>query len=110
MVMATCSFSHFKPNKFSGREDITLSHFVFLIPDRDFRAIQDIGDAVVAPPGCFFSCFTSCVGTPTLSLYLNSLRKLDCVLFMLQVKHKSVLLAGIWLGSSQLLGEMSQLS
>lgn len=27
---------------------------------------------------------------------------------MLQVKHKSVLLAGIWLGSSQLLGEMSQ--
>lgn len=27
--MATCSFSHFKPSKFSGREDIILLHFVF---------------------------------------------------------------------------------
>lgn len=29
LVVATCSLSRFKPSKFSGREDITLLHFVF---------------------------------------------------------------------------------
>ena len=66
-------------------------------------------DAVIAPTGCFFQLFLiMCTYTHTVSLYLNSLRKLDCVLFMLRVKYKPMLLAEIWLGSSQKLGEMSQ--
>jgi len=65
--------------------------------------------AVIVPTGCFFPLFlVVCTYTHTVSLYLNSLRQLGCVLFMLGVKYKPVLLAEVWLGSSQKVGEISQ--
>lgn len=66
-------------------------------------------NTVIAPTGWFFQLFLNvCTYTHTVFLYLNSLRKLDCVLFVLWVKYKPMLLAEIWLSSSQKLGEMSQ--
>lgn len=81
----------------------------FLSTDRVFRTIQNMDNAVIPPTDWGFLLFLSvCTYTHTVSLYLNSLRKLDCVPLMLWVKYKPMLLAEVWLGSSQKLGGMSQ--